>query len=318
MTQPLLVADIGGTNTRVALADGTAVRPASIRRYRNADFPGLEPVLERFLGEMGSPEVGGSCVAVAGPVKDGRGEMTNIDWVILPETLARPSGSDRTLILNDLQAQGHALGYLGPAALRLVVEGHEAPSRATKLVIGMGTGFNAAPVFESPGGRLVAPAEAGHGNLPVVTEEDLRLARFIEFRHGFASTEDLLSGRGLEAAYLFATAEAGDQRPAAAAEIVAHLQAGTDREAAAAAGLVIRMLGIVAGNLALELLPFGGIYLIGGVTRALTPWFDRFGLQDAFRAKGRFSDFMRAFPIHVVEDDYAALTGCASALSGQA
>jgi glucokinase len=74
-------------------------------------------------------------------------------------------------------------------------------------------------------------------------------------------------------------------------------------------------MGHVIGDLALSHLPFGGIYLVGGVSRAFAPWLDEFGFAEAFRAKGRFSDFMEQFGVQVVTDDYAALTGCASHLA---
>ena len=71
------------------------------------------------------------------------------------------------------------------------------------------------------------------------------------------------------------------------------------------------MLGQVLSDLALIHLPFGGIYLIGGLARAMAPFFDAGGLPESFHHKGRFSDFLRAFSLHIVEDDYSALTGCA-------
>jgi glucokinase len=89
---------------------------------------------------------------------------------------------------------------------------------------------------------------------------------------------------------------------------------GSDARAAAAARVFVRMLGTVAGNLALIQLPFGGVYLIGGVARAMAPWLQEFGFAEAFRDKGRFATFMESFGVGVVEDDYAALTGCAAYL----
>jgi glucokinase len=74
-------------------------------------------------------------------------------------------------------------------------------------------------------------------------------------------------------------------------------------------------MGHVLGDLALGHLPFAGVYLIGGVARAFTPWLAEFGFAEAFRAKGRFSGFMEQFGVQVVTDDYAALTGCASHLA---
>ena len=90
-----------------------------------------------------------------------------------------------------------------------------------------------------------------------------------------------------------------------------------DEIAREAVAVFIRILGTVAGNLALIHLPFGGVYLVGGVSRAMTPYFAANGFGDAFRDKGRFAGFMQNFAIHVVEDDYAALIGLAHHLSAQ-
>ena len=120
----------------------------------------------------------------------------------------------------------------------------------------------------------------------------------------------MLSGRGVERLYAFVRAEAGNPGDLPAAEVMAALAAG-DPHAQAAGRLWVRLLGAELGNLALVHLPFGGIYLIGGVARAFQPWLDHFGFAAAFRDKGRFAPFMESFAISVIEDDYAALTGCA-------
>ena len=90
---------------------------------------------------------------------------------------------------------------------------------------------------------------------------------------------------------------------------------GSDARAEAAARVFARLLGTVAGNLALITLPFGGVYLIGGVSQAFAPHLERFGFDDAFRDKGRFAGFMGNFGVEVVTDDYAALAGCARHLA---
>lgn len=313
-----LVADIGGTNTRVALARGATLKDGSIRRYRNADFPGLETVLRRYIEEEGGVDCAGACVAAAGPVRDGVAHMTNLDWTIEPTMLARATGAEKVAILNDLQAQGHALGSLAPNSLRMVAEGPQAPAHAAKLVIGVGTGFNAAPVHEAPGGRIVAASECGHVNLPVRTEADLRLAHFVETAHGFPGVEDVLSGRGLERLYAWVTAEAGQPAEKAAAEIMGALDDGTDPMAVETARTFVRLFGTEAGNLALTHLPFGGVFLVGGVARAFTKHYATFGFAEAFHDKGRFAGFMQNFPVWIIEDDYAALTGCAAYLAALA
>ena len=309
-----LVGDIGGTNTRVALADGTRILADTVRKYRNSDSPGLETVLRRYIAEEGDVDCVAACVAVAGPVRDGVGELTNVDWTIDNDTLARATNAENVAILNDLQAQGHALGNIDADNIIPIIQGPDAKDTATKMVIGVGTGMNAAPVFETPNGRMVMPSECGHANLPIRTEEDLRLLQYVATAHGFPSVEDVLSGRGLEHVYRWLGHEAGDESELSAADIMMHVNQGTDPRAEQAAKIFVKILGTVAGNLALIQLPFGGIYMIGGVVRAMTPHLKKYGFDDAFRDKGRFAGFMGNFSVSVIEDDFAALIGCATYL----
>lgn len=309
-----LVADIGGTNTRVALADGRSLLADSIRRYANVDYPGLETVLRQYVSDMGGVDPRAACVAVAGPVRDGRATMTNLDWAIDRETLIRATNTDKVAILNDLQAQGHAIGHVPRENIRTVIDGPAGDAHAARLVIGVGTGFNAAPVFNTSDGRLVPPSESGHANLPIRTPLELRLCQYVSNAHGFPAVEDVLSGRGLERVYGFLGQEAGDPREAKAADIMAACDDGSDPRATEAARIFTRILGTVAGNLSLIQLPFGGVYLVGGVSRAFAPHLAGFGFADAFRDKGRFAGFMSNFAVHIVEDDYAALTGSAAHL----
>lgn len=311
-----LVADVGGTNTRVALARAGDVDRATIRRFANADHDGIGAVLTAFLDAAGRPRIEGACVAVAGPVDGGVARLTNLDWTIAPEGIAQATGTDRIAVINDLQAQGHALGHIAPDFLRPLVAA-SGPPRAPypQLVIGVGTGFNAAVVHAAWRQRIVTASECGHATLPVRSEADLRLMRHVETAHGFAGVEDVLSGRGLERLYAWAAREAGGDGQAKASEIMAAIAAGVDPVAEATGATFVRLLGTVAGDLALTHLPFGGVFLIGGVARAFTAHFDRFGLAAAFHDKGRFAPLVAEFPLAIIEDDYAALTGCAQRLN---
>ena len=187
------------------------------------------------------------------------------------------------------------------------------------LVVGLGTGVNAAPVHPAPKGRVVPPSECGHVNMPVRSEEDFRLVRFIEAKLAaegevpHAGVEEVLAGRGLANLHAFAAAEAGLPGGLASADVLKALDQG-DATAAHAARLYVHILGQMLADLALIHLPYGGIYLIGGMSRALTPHFARFGLTRAFREPRRVDLLEKDFSVTVVEDDYAALTGCAAYL----
>ncbi len=315
-----ILADIGGTNTRVALADGSRLREGTIAKFANAEFDSLEPILVRYLAEAGIASVEGACVAAAGPVRHGVAEMTNLNWTIDHAQLTRATGATKVAILNDLQAQGQALGHIAPEYLRPIISAPSVPN-ASMLVVGLGTGVNAAPVHNTPWGRVVPPSECGHVSMPIRTEQDLRLSRFLEtygdHAHGFTGVEDVLAGRGLEHLHAFVSHEAGIPASLTSAQIMTAIAAG-DALALDTARFYIRLLGSILGNLALTHLPYGGIFLIGGMSRAMTPYMATMGLADALCDKGRFADFLRGFPVWVVEDDFAALAGCAAYLANGA
>lgn len=306
-----LVADIGGTNTRVALASGKVVDADSVRRYANRDAPDLAHVLHRYLADTGTDhgQITGVCVAAAGPVHDGVADLTNLPWRVERAMLAQVLSAEKVAVLNDLQAQGHAIGHLLPEMIRPVLSQPEASGQAAKLVVGVGTGFNAAPIYDTTLGRFVPPSECGHISLPLCGPEGAALSGHLRDAHGFAAVEEALSGRGIEAIHVFLH----NQRMSAA-DIMSALEDGNSR-AEATARLFVRILGTVVGDLALVHLPFGGIFLVGGVSRAFAPYLDRFGFAEAMRAKGRFGPFLEQFGVAVVSDDYAALTGCASHLT---
>ncbi|MCA0940787.1 glucokinase [Salipiger pacificus] len=309
-----VLADIGGTNTRVALCDGGRLIEGSVMRYRNAENDGIGAVLKHYLAEKGT-KVDAACVAVAGPVRDGAGRLTNIDWAIDRPTLADATGAETISVLNDLQAQGHALGHIADDCLTRILPGQPASPQSARLVVGIGTGMNAAPVYRLGERTLVPPSESGHVAIPVQTDEEMRLLRYIERKHPAPGVEDILSGRGFERVYAWLCDEDGAGTPLSAQQIMEAVEAGTDERALRAIEVFVRMMGRVCSNLALTTLPFGGIYLIGGVARHFGPYLTTGAFEEAFNDRGRFSEFMTQFPVSLVTDDYAALTGCACHLS---
>ena len=309
-TQMSLVADIGGTNTRVALAHGPRIEMTSVRRYGNAGQSGIDTVLRQYLIETGTSEdlITGVCVAAAGPVHNGVAQMTNLPWRIERDAIARALTAERAAVLNDLQAQGHAIGHIAGTDLQTVIAQPTPPDNAAKLVVGIGTGFNASPVFEAPSGRIVPPAEAGHVSLPICDDKLGPVIDDMRRRFNFASVEEVLSGRGIS--YLHEALHG----EALMTPVVMERLADGDAQATETARLFVRVMGTVIGDLSLVHLPFGGIYLVGGVSRAVAPYLERFEFAAALRDKGRFAGFMEQFGVHVVSDDYAALTGCAAHL----
>ena len=301
-----LVADIGGTHTRIALARAGALLPGSIARYRNDRFESLEQVLAADLAER-SDRPDRLCLALAGVVGAETARMTNLGWHVEARSLARLSGARQVTLLNDLQAQGHALPALPAAGLGEIRPGRPRPG-GCRMVVGLGTGFNIALVHDGPGGLLVPPAEAGHADLPLRSAADLELAAWLRAETGGATVEAALCGPGLTRLDRWCGDSGGAGR--APAEVLAALEAGEAR-ARAAVRLFAERLGHVIGNLALIGLPEGGIFLTGGLARAVAPHLCAHGFAEALLDRGAFADIVAPIPVLLIEDDGAALTGCA-------
>lgn len=314
-TMPSVVADIGGTNTRVAVCAGGVVDRASIRRFRNADHAGIAPILQTYLSDRGITP-GAVCIDMAGPVANGVGRLTNLDWVIDAAALRAATGAARVAVLNDLQAQGMAVAGLGADGLETLIDAAAPKGPApARLVVNVGTGLNAQPVLQAGARTIVPPAEAGHVSIPVETADDLRLRDFVaaHFTNGQRpGLEEVLSGRGLTRIDAWIRADAHTPR---SPSDVLEAYTAAEPEAVAALKVFVRLLGRYTGDLALITQPVGGIYLVGGVIGHLRPHLADLGFAAAFRDKGRFAAFMAQFPVHVVTDDYAALTGCARHLA---
>lgn len=310
-----LVADIGGTHTRIALARNHTLIPATVKRFENRRFSGPNDLLSDYLKQVGN-RVDAVCVALAGPIKGSSGTLTNLDWTVKSDPIRRACNSSEVYLLNDLQAQGYAVATLPSNALQQIRKGAAAAAtkaEATKIVIGIGTGFNAAPIRQAENGVHVDAMEWGHMTLPVTSGKELALCEQITQRLGFASIEDVLSGRGLEEIDRWLHGPHPDRAAQSSAMLFARAAEG---EATAIRSLRMagRLLGHVAGDLALAHIACGGVYLTGGVARRLAPYLTGAAFEDSFCSKGRFASSLTPVPVYVVLDDFAALTGCVNFL----
>ncbi|MEL7098341.1 MAG: glucokinase [Pseudomonadota bacterium] len=277
-----LLADVGGTNTRVALGRGGQLDTGTIRWFRNEDYCDFAAVLAAY-DATGAARMS---VAIAGPVTGEQARLTNRDWVIDAGAWDMP-----VKLCNDLQAVGHGLDDLPPGALAEVAAGHPTQG-AQRLVIGLGTGFNVSLVA----GQEVLQAEHGHASLPVA------VADWVTARVGkmpFASVEALFSGRGVEEFHRLSTGTSlpSDQIVAGAPDTLA---------------LFGEAVGILTTQLVYHYLPLGGIVLNGGLARAvirtkegLHGFARGYVMHDALGAR------LAGIPVHLVTDDAAALYGCA-------
>jgi len=292
-----LLADMGASHTRLALATPEGLRPDTALRLANADFATPEALIAAYLD---GARVAAICAGVAGPVHAGTAQLTNHLWRIEAATLARLTGAARVHLMNDLQAQAMALDDLDPACLIPILPGAPDPEGA-RMVLGLGTGSNIAVAHRVEGRLFVPPSEAGHSGLPHLDAEANAATAALDEEVAHKPYEALLSGPGLARLHRLRT---GERRDAPA------IVAADDGPARATRALFARLLGAVAGNLALTHMATGGVLLIGGTARAIAPHLPGTDFAAAFTARGPYTAIMRDIPVTLVTDDHAALRGC--------
>ncbi len=316
----ILAGDVGGTKTNLAFfePDGKRLVRREMRSFQNRDYPGLEAILGEFLS--GASPVERVCLGVAGPVIAGKCRLTNLPWVVDREGVRAAAGARRAFLLNDLQATAFAVPFLARDAVAVLQEGKADPE-GNIGVIAAGTGLGEAYLVRAGEAYVPVATEAGHADFAPRGERQARLHRHLEALHGRVSVERVLSGPGLEAIYRFLRETEGlpdvpgDAGPLSADDppraIAQAGLAGGPGACGEALRLFVSVYGAQAGNLALQVMGSGGIYLGGGIAPAILPALSRPEFLDAFLDKGRFREFLAQVPVRVVLDDTAALLGAA-------
>ncbi|MBY5989612.1 glucokinase [Roseovarius atlanticus] len=292
-----LLVDLGGTSCRVGLSDGTGLLSETARSFANADFTSLSDLLTTYLDTQRPGPVTALCAGVAGPVRNGTAQLTNHAWHIEANSLAQATGAARVHLMNDLQAQAHALDDLDPDSLTPLVPGTPDPD-GPRMVLGLGTGCNIAVAHRVDGRLFVPPSESGHTTLP----DAPGFRALYDSLRGEAAhlpLEAALSGPGLTRLHAFYTGETLTPAEIMALEPRKTLQA------------FVSLLGLAASNLCLSHMATGGLYLIGGTARAIAPHLKPLGFADTFHPRGPYSDILAAIPVTLISDDNAALRGCA-------
>lgn len=304
----LLVADVGGTNTRIAVASGMGL--SGLARFENDHHGSFDEVLSAYLLNHDLPQLDRVAVAVAGPVTGDQARLTNRNWAFDVEALssALPTPGTPVRLINDLAALGHALPALAADQLTDLHEGASVAANDQALVVGMGTGVNVCLLK----GSTVFEAELGHASLPASVETALSEALGGR-QSAFRTNEDLFSGRGLARLHQALSGQARRGQ-----EILAEYDSGGTDQACATVELAAHLAGLFTRELVFQYLPFRGLYFAGGAARGLLGSSARDIFLKAFLQGGNFADHLACVPIRLISDDGAALVGVARFLRGAA
>src|SRR5262245_44041059 len=138
----ILAGDIGGTNTRLALCrvEGERFQLIFEKWFTSRAYSSLREIVRTFVSAYSLP-VSHACFGVAGPIKDGRCETTNLAWVVDAQTLAPLLGLKTVSLINDLEATAYGVMVLEAKDFAVLNPGaSDAVGNAAIIAAGTGLG----------------------------------------------------------------------------------------------------------------------------------------------------------------------------------
>ncbi|MGV8151065.1 MAG: glucokinase [Candidatus Woesearchaeota archaeon] len=200
-TKKYLLADIGGTTTRLAIVNQ---KFEFIKKsyYKNSD---IKDVNDQIIAFAILEKVNAGCIAVAGLVGGDRtsSRLTNINWFIDAKKISS-SLKAKILLLNDFEALGMSIDSLKREQYEeLTTKGIDLSG--TISLIGAGTGLGMSILYSNNKKHYPLPSEGGHSSIVFNPESKLEmdLYKFMKKKKIPLEVESLVSGRGIITIYEF-------------------------------------------------------------------------------------------------------------------
>ena len=308
-----LVADVGGTNTRIALWDEDLSEFRALQTFVNRDYQQFEDVIAHWLDQLTEPAPETGCIAIAAVPADGRVEMSNMSWSFSQSDLAQRFGLARFNCINDFAAIAHALPFL-KASDRHVLHRGQPGSNGKLAAVGPGTGLGGSSIEQLDGNFHVTACEPGHTGLSPASELEIELFRLLLTRHGSIYAELLTSGPGLQRLY-DALCELRGLQPSAIspAQVSASALRGDDQQSLDALGLFCALLGSACGDFVVANGNYGGLFLAGGIVPDMIPFLEASDFHRRLCDKGAMKAHLQKLPVFVITAAQPGLIGAARA-----
>jgi glucokinase len=321
----ILAGDIGGTKTVLALYEETSGGLQLVGEappYSSRDHQSLEQILSKFLEAEKALSLRAACFGVAGPVLDGKSQITNLPWLVDEQALARFLKGAPVKLLNDLEATAYGMLFLRPDELCVLNPGVPSGRRGNIAIVAAGTGLGEAMLYWDGRRHHPMASEGGHADFAPRTDQEIELLKYLRSKFGdHVSYERILSGPGLHNIYKFLRDSDAYSEPAYLAERLKTEDPGTvitqlglegeEPIAVATLELFAALYGAEAGNLALKCVAVGGVFVGGGIAPKLLPALQTGAFMRAFTDKGRLAELMNRIQVSVALNPRAGLLGAA-------
>ncbi|MDE0950235.1 MAG: glucokinase [Halioglobus sp.] len=307
-----LVADVGGTNSRLALFDPQTNELRAQRNYRNRDYAHFEDIVDAWLLALTEPPPIHGCLAVAAPPLGDRVSMLNIDWSFSCRELATRFGLIELRCINDFQGNAYALPYLTKQDLISIHSGGSGAGIGKLATLGPGTGLGGATLTLSGDVPVACASEPGHMGLAASTALELELFRYLQPQYGEVHAELLLSGPGLQRLYRsLADIQEWDKPTLTPEEISTQAMAGRCKLCELTLNTFCDLLGSAAGDYVLANGAYGGLYLAGGIIPGMVEFLAASHFVQRFQEKGNMQPHLNQVALYAITCETTGLIGAA-------
>lgn len=318
----LLAGDVGATKTILGIyaAEKGPQEPLAEATFSSLQYADLVELVGAFLTQT-DHDVEQAVFGVAGLVIGGQATVTNIPWIIDEAELKEKLKLKSAILLNDVEAAAQGMALLKPAELHTLNQGEPTPHGA-KAVVAPGTGLGEAFLFWDGAQYQAHASEGGHTDFAPSNLLEDNLLDYLRDQWGHVSYERICSGMGIPNIYAFLRDSGHAEEPSWLGEQLAEaddqtaliINAALENKAKLCTdtlNLFCSVLGAEAGNVALTVMATGGVYLGGGIPPRIIVALTNGPFMEAFRRKGRFSEFMDRIPVYVILNTKIALMGAA-------
>ncbi|GBL03334.1 glucokinase [Glaciecola sp. KUL10] len=309
------IADVGGTNIRLALVENGRI--SLIKKYLCTEFDTIADAILFFQNECTDTGFTEGCIGIACPVNNDLVKMTNHTWEFSKSALQTQLGLDALHVINDFTAVAHSLPTLNHNQVIAVGQG-KAKDKGNIAVFGPGTGLGVEHLTWTSKGWQTLDGEGGHVDFAPTDENGLIVWQYLQNKFGRASAEEVLSGRGIVNIYnALAEAKGMEKQFSDPADISENAINNSDQLCVETAQQFCRVMGSFAGNLALNLCTTGGVFIGGGIVSKLGKFFVNSDFRAYFEAKGDFKEYVKDIPTYVIDEPDHGLLGALAFLLQQ-
>ncbi|MCQ2820756.1 MAG: glucokinase [archaeon] len=346
---PVLLSDIGGTNCRLRILQiypdpKKDPKEISADVLKSWEYPSIEDLLNKFLKPfVGTPNYPKYAVlGIPGAIQDN----TMMPLVNIPQwkqtngdELAKKIGLKKLFFVNDFVINGYGIQseQLKEGKDYILVNNKKPNNKDKKFVIGPGTGLGVCYLIKNPGDKYynVYGSEGSHQDFAPKDFRQFKYLKFLEsyFSLNYVSAESACAGPSLIPLYKYLSpilqSEEGVKCNKDLFNEISPVDKNTDPnilnkinreivskgvsgECQCAKGVLeyfVDLLGNITGNMSIYTLPYGGIYIVGGLSASIKEIYKTGIFQNALLKRGEQNNLLKDIPIVLILNENIGMIG---------